>query len=671
MRYSRVTEVYPVKKHGLGIVANRMSFIFILVAGIFVLGACSSGGSGNSTTFIPPNPGGGNTTVWNFSELQTASYVLKLISRDGYLYWTEGSKNPVNRIQIDGGTTAPLANHTSGIGDYAISGGYIYWFDINGTHIRRMTNDGRETIELASEGGIISALYLDDANVYWVESVPGQAAGQTLQHINTLPTTTGTLVTLSSTTYSVSYFKGDTEALYWVENRGLHKFMKDGSEHVVLHEGLNLTAAPSIANGEMYLGLSGPWVDGDWTGVLARMSLADGALVSMYTYTYDYDDGNVIREIAADSSNVYWIDLRDVKSIPLSGGTVTMLARGSKIPYWPSVMMNRGLALSGDTVYWSDLTQDDMMAASQRGNLKSVPKTGGAISILREKNYDVTLIKEQKEGITWVAPTGTINRYSPADGATMTALTLLTGSMEYRDIAVDDENVYITDGSVIKKVTLAGGKLDIIFGGNFGEPITRVASDGTNLFWISAKIPNSLYWKLQKMTLTDGAISTVATDIADGSGKFIGGYYYCVDDILNTQNIWRISLDTGAASLIAQYAGWITDWTSDGVKLYFANNDDGKIYSVPVSGGQVTIFQGTNINDRTRLATDGQYLYAANQTGIQKISTNGGSVEIIGGVDIMTSAMAMIVDSGSIFWSVNDPDVMHGGDGYIYEATPK
>jgi hypothetical protein len=601
-----------------------------------------------------------------------------MISKNNFLFWSENSQTPINRISLLGNQQSTALASTMGVvNDYLLAGEYIYWIDNqstkygNGFIKRSRLDDGTTTIlyqvAIASWSGV-TELYADTTNLYWVESIPdpnGVTTTSTIHQIKRMPLGGGTAHVVYSSGNGVRYLAGDDTNLYWVETTtvdmhsvsSLHRIGKDSNGHqVVLSNQRQITAKPLILGDTIYLALiTGTTNIGDSVYSLASVPKSGGTLQILYSYS-DYGmDGHSIRELAADSTYIYWIEYASVKKIAISGGAVITLA--SSVP--SGSIGNVSLTLFGDKVFWADGKY-----------IKSVASAGGSLTDWSTLHFWTNRIKSDTSGIYWDEwgnDANTTVRIAKLNPSTFKTDTVVTGiGSTWYPFSVDSSNIFIADGEAIKKVPVAGGRMEVVLEKDPYQIISNVYTDGTSVYFLAQQ-------QLQKLSQATGTVGTIATGlVCDNAGDnndslFIGRYLYCVDagSVSSGNKFFKVSLDTGAVSTIATNIGIVSDWTTDGTNLFYSDQDSGKVYKVSVNGGDVTTMFTTNGFDITKLASDGQYLYWINQTVFAKTNIASGSTEYIY-IGLTGSANVIIVDADSIYWGVGRLN-----DGTIYLAKPK
>jgi hypothetical protein len=253
-------------------------------------------------------------------------------------------------------------------------------------------------------------------------------------------------------------------------------------------------------------------------------------------------------------------------------------------------------------------------------------------------------------------------------------------------IATDGANLYVTDArnNTIRKIDISTGVVTTIAGNAFAygsiDGIGMAArfncpdgitTDGTSLY-ITDQHNNTI----RKIVIATGAVTTIAgtpgnTGSLDGYGAVAsfnhprgittdGTNLYVVDG--GNSTIRKVVIATGAVSTLAGVAGIVgsadgtgaaarfnfpSGITTDGTKLYVADERNNTIRSIVIASGTVTTIAGTSgatgsvdgVGSAARfdypagLITDGTNLYVSeyNNSTIRKIEISTGTVTTIAG----------------------------------------
>ena len=172
--------------------------------------------------------------------------------------------------------------------------------------------------------------------------------------------------------------------------------------------------------------------------------------------------------VAVDAQNAYFANGPSVESVPLTGGTPSILATvvGGSQPY--------AIALDATFVYWTE--------TGSSGSVMKLAKTGGTPIVIASGQNSPADIALDGAYIYWTNNgDGTVMK-APLAGGPVT--TIATGQSGAFGIAVDSTNIYwtnnVTSGAVMT-VPLVGGTPIVIASGQ-NSP-TGIALDQTNVYW--------------------------------------------------------------------------------------------------------------------------------------------------------------------------------------------
>lgn len=291
--------------------------------------------------------------------------------------------------------------------------------------------------------------------------------------------------------------------------------------------------------------------------------------------------GFALLDIILDGDTVYWFEYDatqgqtggSLKSVLKSGGAVTILAS--------SLGGVNAIATDGTDLYWTEFD-----IGSGAGSVKKVPKGGGAVTVLA-------------------------SGFPEAEGGGTSAYDVLFP----KGIALDASYVYWGEqvaGSAIRRVLKTGGPvLDLGRGQSFG--------------------PNSI--------------------VMDAS------FIYGVDD--STGEASRLPIADGTVEVLASGLANPFSAVLDADSLYWVEftSLSGKVAKIPKAGGSVTTLVGSLDNPKNVVLDDTFAYFTTAPDGLQKVlksggtPTNGGNCSPDGSVG---PAFKVVVDTSEIYWTTGD-----------------
>ncbi|HVV53418.1 MAG TPA: hypothetical protein VHO06_27420 [Polyangia bacterium] len=183
----------------------------------------------------------------------------------------------------------------------------------------------------------------------------------------------------------------------------------------------------------------------------------------------------------------------------------------------------------------------------------------------------------------------------PAGGGT--PMKFVTAPQFVYALAADANNLYLTgegtDGTVIDYVPLTGGTLQILHGGDQGDPpFGGIALDGTHVYWLEEPISDGAHPAIFQVPIAGGPVVTVGVAATPTALAIDTHDVYWVD----SSRVWRRPLATlGTTSLDAG----------------------------PAAGGPIELLNAPINEAPTGLASDGSYLYYVDGSALARLPADG------------------------------------------------
>jgi hypothetical protein len=297
--------------------------------------------------------------------------------------------------------------------------------------------------------------------------------------------------------------------------------------------------------------------------------VAGRCLVTLYTGTSEPYD------LAIDAKAVYWTGYSNVMKVPLGGGKPAALASGP----------GYGIAVDSKNVYWAVDTFANVGAITC---VLKVPLNGGAVtSILQPGTESCTPMGLAINGdsVYWTNDArGTVMR-APLQGGKST--TLASGEDYPNGIAVDATSVYwvvVNEGTVVK-APLGGGKVTVLASGQTIP--SRLTVNATSVYWTNWGTYDSSYTDgtVVQVPLSGGAPTTLA------SGQFSpNGIAVDASDVYWTNfgdgTVMKVSRGGGSPVILASGGSGPWDVAVDDTSVYWTERGGvtGKGASLGVGG---------------------------------------------------------------------------------------
>jgi len=638
-----------------------------------VLASCSSpaapGGGGGG--------GGGGPTV---TQIASADQPGRILAKSGYLYWSQASSDPLQRMSLASGAVSTL-NHAWPIPESALSDGtYVYW--VSGSALYRTTIDGLTTAQVDS--GVrdlvvtTPAIAMDAGNLYWVNSVPSGGCSPACQFIiRKVPKAGGAATTVASMGQRPVALAVANGSVIWVEF-GLGPVTSGSTlgsavRKASLTTGTVQTLADALLNGLVpppppgYIQAS--WLpdaalavddsavyfgdyDSDKSYRVLRVPFDSGA-VTVMAHVINGDPSNTMRDLTQDASALYWVDKTGVRTVSKGGGTYSDMATGRVGPL--------SITRVGSNLFW---IESPCCAHGDIGTVLEIPVTGGAPSVIKSGINVAVSITADANYLYWVSGGGIgqiehlggLDRSNFDGSAQIPIVDIGCGGL----FDVDATNVYCGAGFAIKKIPLTGGKSEVIAVGGFY--VSDLATDGAYVYWVQ-KDPLAT---VARVAVDGGPVQVLASGAGPGGPLHLDAdYVYWMNA---NSDVRRVAKGGGAVqTVLGPIAGMLTDFTIAGGSLLFAEWDGVIFASAPVAGGSITTLANPGTVDQMRrVASDGASLFWIDQTEVGSVATAGGPQDIIAFISGTSpyDASSITVDGTSVYWT-------EIAAGKIMKATPK
>lgn len=336
----------------------------------------------------------------------------------------------------------------------------------------------------------------------------------------------------------------------------------------------------------------------------------------------------IVKSIAADSSNVYWSDTTTINSVPIGGGSRVIL----------SSLENQAnsIAIQGNRLFW---VETDCCRTYQPGRIKSIPLQGGQVSVILDRLPALNgTLAVTATNLYWIEGSvlfategwGRVRKASISGGAVVTVVSGLLNSSRPPFVVVG-QFIYIADVRSIKRLSLAGGfpemlypiEIDLTTVGRIND----ITSDGSFLYW-TEDANSAAYSAVRGMPISGGPVTTLSSSTSTRAERIAvaNGFVYWLDDLVTSgYSLRKLPVAGGMLSTIATNIQSPTGLEVDANNVYFAEWDTGDIRKVSVSGGTVTtLVDGSPFDSPSSIAQDQTHIYWSNQTQVARVAKTGG-----------------------------------------------
>ena len=578
-----------------------------------------------------------------------------LVVLNGALYWSEAGEEPVNGISLAGGSPPfVLAQKIGTPAGFVVQGQDVFWLDersgispsgCTGPGVIRILNrtptNGTMTTELArgdSCAGGSPDLVVDGGFVYWVTST----ASPNTYVIWKTPVAGGASTAVTTTSVPVVALTGMAGNIYWMEN---FFPIADGAIRAV-----STTGGPAITLASGFISRAGTFAVNS-TSVfytVANFPGSDNLLKVPVTGGPATQLGLLNtppQKLAADDTNIYWIDSASISALPVAGGSTTILANAVNTPL--------DLVVRASDVLWSETTGP---AHGETGAVRSVQKTGGAVAVLaqggdapRRLGWDASWVYWNEGGpIGLIEGFGRIARIPTAGGAVETVVAGVTSDSP--PITVSDTHVFIADKFRIKRVPLSGGVVETVAAAY--DNVVSIITDGAYVYWVEGPLSN-----VRRVPNVGGTVENLADSGVNagpaGPIRLQSGMVYWMT---NFNTILVAPATGGATQVIASGLPFLSDFVVDATDIYFSEHDTGNMKKMPLGGGGATTLanNGLGYGSYSILAMDDINLYWIDQAKIGRVSKTGATPSFIVPGSLASDPLfpaSIALDTTSVYWT--------------------
>lgn len=286
--------------------------------------------------------------------------------------------------------------------------------------------------------------------------------------------------------------------------------------------------------------------------------------------------GIIAYDLTVDATNVYASTQTAIVKVPIAGGAPVTLASVSQDD---SIS---GLAVSGDSVYWSESGETD---GGSEVLILSVPISGGSVTTIATASGFASALATDATSLYWsgsatagscpAPPCSTLSS-APLAGGTPLLLTSNAGNPTY--LAFDDSNVYwsTSDGRLLKEPKNGGTVTTLA---DFSTSIVGLGLQGTTLYWATSG--GDVY-----TTPSGGGpskpieigLSSIQTSVLGADGVYWIGVSYSTNSAASdlartpldggtTQTLWQLQSDDVYAMAVDSESVYVSTYMSGLLKL--------------------------------------------------------------------------------------------------------
>lgn len=282
-----------------------------------------------------------------------------------------------------------------------------------------------------------------------------------------------------------------------------------------LASGLNFPASMAIFGDTLYVVTDDPQGTPEGTGLVLSVPITGGTPVVLASNQL-HPQG-----IAASASRVYWSSGDEVKTMPVGGGPVTLIAGGQSSA--------GSIVLDATSVYRGNRGDGRIMKAPLSGGDATTLFSPGSSGVIGSLNLAL-----DAENVYWSATgeqlgSGSVMK-APIDGGAAT--TLASGLSSWGAVAVDATNIYWTDDVTLHADNTQGpGKVTKLALDGSSAAVTlatqrfpqALAVDGTSVYWGGGVVDSTdtdLIWPtfITRGSSSGAAPTTIVDTVIEDAG---------------------------------------------------------------------------------------------------------------------------------------------------------
>ena len=256
------------------------------------------------------------------------------------------------------------------------------------------------------------------------------------------------------------------------------------------------------------------------------------------------------------------------------------------------------LAVDRDYVYWSDYSA---------GKIRRVDKAGAGATTLADA-AEPTNIAVDDQYVYWINVRGGVRLMPKSGGGIVEVspdLPCESGNCS-GPLAIDDATIYWFDRSRVMSKPKAGGA-PVLIDTPALSSFSDLAVDNQSIYWVSVVPQDGLLIPRYAIQATPkaGGRSRMLADFDQRWGEA------ALDDrnlyIARPDGVWRVRKDGSGTGRMASAPLEPRNIATDGVHVFVAERD--KVFSVPVSGGELTPIGCDQVGATYRMVVDESAVY--------------------------------------------------------------